>query len=194
MAIAVTAESRSPSVLLIEPFYGGSHKQLMDFLEQLLPAAIDVHVATLPAKKWPWRARTSALAFSRTIPRRDFSTLFCSAVLNVAELVALRPDLRTANKVLYFHENQIHYPVQSRSSRPESSAITKSSRLSSRIESCSTRNLTDAHFLTEYRTSLNFSRISDPPDSESSSNPKVKCFTSQFRFLRQFRWTRRLKR
>jgi hypothetical protein len=33
-------------------------------------------------------------------------------VLNLSELVALRPDLATLKKVLYFHENQLVYPVR----------------------------------------------------------------------------------
>nr|XP_009920865.1 PREDICTED: glycosyltransferase-like domain-containing protein 1 [Haliaeetus albicilla] len=38
--------------------------------------------------------------------------LFASSVLNLAELAALRPDLGKLKKVLYFHENQLAYPVQ----------------------------------------------------------------------------------
>ncbi|XP_062434868.1 glycosyltransferase-like domain-containing protein 1 isoform X5 [Rhea pennata] len=40
------------------------------------------------------------------------TVLFASSVLNLAELVALRPDLGKLKKVLYFHENQLVYPVQ----------------------------------------------------------------------------------
>lgn len=38
--------------------------------------------------------------------------LFSSSVLNLCELVALRPDLARLKKVLYFHENQLLYPVR----------------------------------------------------------------------------------
>ena len=38
--------------------------------------------------------------------------LFCSSVLNLAEMVALRPDLAPVRKVVYFHENQLVYPVR----------------------------------------------------------------------------------
>ncbi|XP_074551087.1 tRNA-queuosine alpha-mannosyltransferase isoform X2 [Halichoeres trimaculatus] len=100
----------SSSVLLVEPFYGGSHKQLIDLLKENIAS---VSVFTLPAKKWHWRARTAALHFSQIIPTcHSYRVLFSSSVLNLCELVALRPDLARLKKVLYFHENQLVYPVR----------------------------------------------------------------------------------
>ncbi|XP_028292440.1 tRNA-queuosine alpha-mannosyltransferase isoform X2 [Gouania willdenowi] len=108
-------QTTSPRILLVEPFYGGSHKQLMDLLDQNLDHCC---VFSLPDKKWPWRARTSALYFSQAIPRSpSYRVLFCSSVLNLCELVALRPDLAPLKKVLYFHENQLQYPVQQNQDR-----------------------------------------------------------------------------
>ncbi|NWX81561.1 GTDC1 protein, partial [Nothoprocta pentlandii] len=98
------------TILLLEAFYGGSHKQLVDLLKEEMD---DCVLCTLPAKKWPWKARTAAVSFMQMVPPNpDYRLLFASSVLNLAELVALRPDLGKLRKVLYFHENQLVYPVR----------------------------------------------------------------------------------
>ena len=43
---------------------------------------------------------------------RSVSVLFTSSVTPLAELCGLRPDLAALHKVLYFHENQLVYPVR----------------------------------------------------------------------------------
>lgn len=84
--------------LIVEPFYGGSHKQLVDTLAHALGER--VLVCTLPAKKWKWyfttltahsqrqrRLRCSAVYFAERIPHKNYGTLFCSSMLNLAELI-----------------------------------------------------------------------------------------------------------
>ncbi|XP_046573260.1 LOW QUALITY PROTEIN: glycosyltransferase-like domain-containing protein 1 [Haliotis rubra] len=103
------------NILIIEGFYGGSHKQLVDLLCDKLTGCVRY---TLPAKKWHWRARTSALYFSQSVSVGSIGTvLFTSSVLNLAELTALRPDLGRLRKVVYFHENQLVYPVRKQQDR-----------------------------------------------------------------------------
>ncbi|XP_031550557.1 glycosyltransferase-like domain-containing protein 1 [Actinia tenebrosa] len=110
-----STQSDEGHVLLIEPFYGGSHKQLVDLLVQKIPGCVKF---CLPAKKWHWRVRTSALYFAQCISEvHQYRILFSSSVLNLAELIALRPDLTDLKKVLYFHENQLVYPVRKQQER-----------------------------------------------------------------------------
>lgn len=56
-----------PICVFIEPFYGGSHRQLMDLLLSLQEVGGAV-LFTLPASKWHWRMRVSALHFADAIP------------------------------------------------------------------------------------------------------------------------------
>eukprot|EP00118_Oscarella_pearsei_P005137 m.23173 g.23173 ORF g.23173 m.23173 type:complete len:372 (+) comp28444_c0_seq1:82-1197(+) len=103
------------SVVLIEPFWGGSHGRLADLLKNEIPGVASFGMRP---QKWHWRMRTSAIHFSLTIPCSEhFRTIFASSTLNLAELVGLRPDLAKLNKVLYFHENQLVYPVRKHQER-----------------------------------------------------------------------------
>ncbi|KAG5861892.1 hypothetical protein JTB14_010514 [Gonioctena quinquepunctata] len=111
--------SVSNEVFIIEPFYGGSHKLLVDGLTRHLSEnGIGHSLITLPAKKWHWRARCGALQIYDKIPKvtRE-KVLWCSSVLNLAELLGLRSDLQELKKIVYFHENQLIYPVQEIKSR-----------------------------------------------------------------------------
>ena len=54
-------------LLFIEPYYGGSHKQMIDLLVREFGGVVH----SLPDTKWHWRMRTSALHFSQVIPRQE---------------------------------------------------------------------------------------------------------------------------
>lgn len=100
----------NPRAILIEPFYGGSHKQLIDTIVKYIPNS---HVVTLSAKKWHWRARCSSLIIHSLIPSISTeNVLFCSSILSLSELLGLRPDLQPLKKIVYFHENQLVYPIR----------------------------------------------------------------------------------
>uniref|UniRef100_A0A1I8IT11 tRNA-queuosine alpha-mannosyltransferase n=1 Tax=Macrostomum lignano TaxID=282301 RepID=A0A1I8IT11_9PLAT len=113
--------STQPLVLIIEPFYGGSHRQLIDYLTgEILPPGC-WHLVAMTAKKWHWRARCSALHVAQQVGEaakdKQFSHLFCSSVLSLAELVGLCPCLAATKKLVYFHENQLVYPKDARGER-----------------------------------------------------------------------------
>ena len=98
-------------VLAIEPYGARSH---VAFLEGL--AAASRHDWTLevwPPRYWKWRMRTAALGVRDRVLEARPDLLFVSDFLNLAELRAvLPPGLRDLPAVVYFHENQLTYPLR----------------------------------------------------------------------------------
>ena len=104
-------------VLCIEPFFGGSHRRFVETLFPRLRRSFDVEytLLTLPARHWKWRMRGAVpfLFESKDCELRgDYDLVFTSSYVALAELVGLYPHLGAVPRVLYFHENQLAYPVQ----------------------------------------------------------------------------------
>lgn len=102
------------SVLVLEPYYGGSHRAVLD---ALLPALDVTHdVLTLPARKWKWRMRGAAITMAAEARRlhaagHRWDLIYASTFLNVAEFLGLAGDaVRGVPAAVYFHENQLLYP------------------------------------------------------------------------------------
>lgn len=106
-------------VLVLEPYYGGSHRLFLNGLQKTVAA--DYTLLTLPARKWKMRMQFSAFWFVQEIKKmreeqRVFDTVLCSTFVDVAVLRSLlisipgwNPDARINT---YFHENQFEYPGQ----------------------------------------------------------------------------------
>jgi glycosyltransferase involved in cell wall biosynthesis len=97
--------------LFLEPYHGGSHRQLVDGLCARFEA---IEAWTLPARKWKWRMRGAAMHFARRFhtERPHVDGIWTSSLLNLAELRGLLPTDRRLRFHLYMHENQLAYPVQ----------------------------------------------------------------------------------
>jgi len=115
-------------ILALEPYYGGSHKAFIDGLSKA--SRHDWTLLTLPAHKWKWRMRHSAITFAARAAElppeaRGCDLLFCSDILNLAEFAALAPvEIARLPKVIYFHESQLTYPVRFESERDYQFAMT----------------------------------------------------------------------
>jgi len=111
-------------ILVLEPYYGGSHKAFLDQLSLKLP--YNFHLLTLQARKWKWRMRLSAPYFTEKLAGMNKSALvFCSTFVDVAALRGCGPDWLSQVPVLtYFHENQFAYPVQVNDERDIHFALT----------------------------------------------------------------------
>lgn len=106
-------------VLILEPYFGGSHKSFLEGLMERVQA--EYTMLTLPARKWKMRMQLSAQWFVEqlghyTCEKRGFDTVLCSTFVDVAVFRSLVGKLEGWNSdariCLYFHENQFAYPNQ----------------------------------------------------------------------------------
>jgi glycosyltransferase involved in cell wall biosynthesis len=116
--------SANPSLLLLEPYYGGSHRAFLEGLQRQLP--FSCNLLTLPARKWKWRMRLAAPLFADELHKSTpVDAVLCSTFLDVAALRGLGPAwLRQVPVLTYFHENQFAYPVQTADERDLHFALT----------------------------------------------------------------------
>ena len=100
-------------ILVLDPFHGGSHARFVQALRDGIDA--EWTTRTLPARHWKWRMRGSAAWFATRHAdtlTAEHDVLLTTSMLPLAELVGLAPMLATIPRVLYFHENQLAYPVR----------------------------------------------------------------------------------
>jgi len=107
-------------ILALEPYYGGSHRAVLDGLVERIDA--DWTLLTLPPRKWKWRMRGAAItmaaearAIAETIDPRGvnppFDLVFASTFVNLAEFRGLAGAcIAAVPAIVYFHENQLVYP------------------------------------------------------------------------------------
>lgn len=108
-------------ILALEPYYGGSHKAFLDGW-----AARSRHEWTLiglPPYKWKWRVRHAPITLAEDVRERvargeSWDIILCSSMLSLADFIGLAPEpIRRLPSVVYFHENQLTYPVQAEKER-----------------------------------------------------------------------------
>ena len=115
-------------ILALEPYYGGSHQAFLDGWSGA--GRHDWTILPLPPYKWKWRMRHAALTFADDVTQRlaqgrRWDALFCSDMLNLPEFLGLAGSpAGHLPTVLYFHENQLTYPVRFESERDYQFAMT----------------------------------------------------------------------
>lgn len=119
-------------LLALEPYYGGSHRAVLDGLvERLAAYGWHADILTLPARKWKWRMRGAAITMADQARELDrqwraehpsgeadrpqagsrWDLIYASTFVNLAEFVALAgPAVAGVPRIVYFHENQLLYP------------------------------------------------------------------------------------
>ena len=106
-------------VLSLQPYYGESHRQLID--GWVAHSRHQWHLLTLPGRHWKWRMRHAAIEFTEQMKTlaaagQEFDVIVATDMMNVAELKGLLltacPEYCQLPVVVYFHENQFAYPSQ----------------------------------------------------------------------------------
>lgn len=99
-------------ILLLEPYDTGSHAVWMRGYQA--HSQHDVTILSLPGSYWKWRMQGGAVTLARLYMEGDYrpDVIVASDMLNVATFRALTRQ-RTSHipVALYFHENQLTYPM-----------------------------------------------------------------------------------
>lgn len=102
-------------ILFLEPFGGGSHQSLYRGWGKY--TRHDIDVLELPAVHWKWRSRHASLTLAQMANQMVgtgvvYDTVVASSMLNLPEWLGLvDPVFRQTPCVVYFHENQLTYPL-----------------------------------------------------------------------------------
>jgi hypothetical protein len=101
------------NIWLVEPYYTGSHQAWADGYRA--HSRHSVRLFTLPGRFWKWRMQGGAVTLARKAQALEEcpSLIFASDMLNLPTFLALsRERLAAVPVALYFHENQLTYPLQ----------------------------------------------------------------------------------
>ena len=84
----------------------------MDFADGLVRhSSHEIDLRVMPARFWKWRMRGAALHFVRTLKNLNtYDALICSGLMSLADFKSLCND-KCPPVLVYFHENQLTYPV-----------------------------------------------------------------------------------
>ncbi len=100
-------------IWLVEPYYTGSHRAWADGYRA--NSRHRVRLLTLPGRFWKWRMQGGAVTLARKAGRLENTPdlILASDMLNLPLFLALSGSrLAGVPVVLYFHENQLTYPLQ----------------------------------------------------------------------------------
>ena len=107
------SNSQNVDILLVAPYFGGSHRAWARGYAR--HSRHSVTFLTLPARFWKWRMHGGAATLARQIDAQAArpDLLLATDMLNLPAFLGLtRRHLARVPVALYFHENQLTYPLQ----------------------------------------------------------------------------------
>lgn len=102
-------------ILFLDPFHGGSHSAIAAGYARHSRHAVEL-LTLSQAGGWRWRMRGAAVTFARMLreqaARPAWDLIVATDMLDLATFLGLTRDLTAEIPVaLYFHENQLTYPL-----------------------------------------------------------------------------------
>ncbi|MBN1120987.1 MAG: DUF3524 domain-containing protein [Anaerolineae bacterium] len=100
------------TIALLAPYYTGSHAQWVDGLARL--SAHRVRLFTLPGRFWKWRMHGGAISLAREFTASGFDAdlILATDMVDLTTFLALtRGTTSGIPAAIYFHENQLTYPL-----------------------------------------------------------------------------------
>ena len=117
------------NILALEPWYEGSHQRFLDGLVE--HSSHEVQTITMPGRFWRWRMEGGGVTLAKKVRTlvgdEGFAPdlVFATDKVNLPAVLALaRPQLEGVPVVMYFHENQLTYPLSPDEERERAYAIT----------------------------------------------------------------------
>ncbi|MBC8216588.1 MAG: DUF3524 domain-containing protein [Candidatus Marinimicrobia bacterium] len=99
------------NILLIEPYFTGSHKSWALGLQKR--STHQINILSLPGKFWKWRMHGGAVTLARQFMDSDYTPdlILTTDMLDLTTFLSLTRE-RTSGiaTAVYFHENQLSYP------------------------------------------------------------------------------------
>lgn len=98
-------------ILLLEPFFTGSHRAWGEQLARY--SRHEIHFQTMEGRYWKWRMHGAAVTMARKWTELSFQPdlILATDMMDVSTYLGLiRNQQRSIPLALYFHENQMAYP------------------------------------------------------------------------------------
>lgn len=125
--------------LFLEPYFGGSHKEFA--LGLAARSSHEIDLMPLPDSNWGWRMKGAALHYSRFARSLEaYDGIIATDLMRLSDLKAT-VGTRLPPVLLYFHENQITYPLAPGEKRDMNLCMTD---ITSAL--CADRVLFNSHF------------------------------------------------
>ena len=99
------------NILIVEPYYTGSHKQWIDGYKKY--SNHKIKILSLKGQFWKWRMHGGAITLAKKFNNLNWKTdkIIVSDMLDLTTFLALtRKKTSHIPTSIYFHENQISYP------------------------------------------------------------------------------------